>query len=237
MAVDFTNLFNIFATPTDVFIGLKERPRWLLAFVCVSLVTIVVAWSMFPFSNQIAYATLSTRLDEQQVQQALSFSRRFEYVGLIFAPIILLVKWGFIAAVLYFLCILLDAPAGFKYRTVFSLLVYSEMILVFMNIVNVLVLYIKGISSIRHVTDLQAIIGMDFLLKNRISNLPLYTFLNSINVFTVWYLATLTIGISVVTGYRKLKSSMIVVGVWLLGVAFQVVMSAISSSSSFFKGM
>ena len=171
------------------------------------------------------------------MQQALAFSERFKYIGLMFVPIFLLIRWAFVSALLYFLCVLLEAPGELRYRGVFSVVVYSEMILLFMSIVNVLVLYAKGIGSVQHITDLQAVVGLDFLLKNKMSNLPLYTFLSSINVFTIWYLVTLTIGISVLTGYRKLKSALIVTGVWLLGVAFQLAMSAISSASLFHVGM
>jgi hypothetical protein len=237
MAVALSNLINIFATPTDVFANLKERPRWVIAFVVVSLISIAVGWFMFPFLNQITYKTLSTRLSEQQLQQALAFSRGFEYIGLIFVPIFLLIRWTFVATLLYFLCVLLEAPPAFKYRAVFSAVAYSEMVLLFMSILNVLILYAKGIGSVHHITDLQAIVGVDFFIKNKMSDLPLFILLNSINIFTIWYLATLTIGISIITGCRKLKSALVVTGVWLLGIALQMVMSAISSSSPFHVGI
>jgi len=192
---------------------------------------------MFPFLNQITYKTLSSRLSEQQLQQALAFSRGFEYIGLIFVPIFLLIRWTFVATLLYFLCVLLEAPLALKYRAVFSAVAYSEMILLFMSIANVLILYAKGIGSVHHITDLQAIVGVDFFIKNKMSDLPLFILLNSINIFTIWYLATLTIGISIITGRRKLKSVLVVTGVWLLGIALQMAMSAISSSSPFHVGI
>ncbi len=233
MALKLSNLVNVFATPTDVFLDLKERPRWLIAFITVSTLSLLLAWFMLPFSNQIAYHMLLSKLSAQEAVRALALSERFEYVGLLFVPIVLLIKWGFLAALLYFTCILLDAPPEFKYRTVFSIVAYSEMILLFMSVVNVLVLYLKGIGAVQHITDLQAIVGLDFFMKNKRSDLPLFILLNSINIFTIWYLATLTIGVSVITGYRKLKSAFVVTGVWLLGIAFQMVMSAVSNGSPF----
>ncbi len=231
MALKLSNLVNVFATPTDVFENLKEQPRWVLAFATISMISIVVAWFTLPFSNEIAGQMLLSKLSAQEAGRALALSERFEYVGLLLVPIVVLIKWGFLAALLYFTCILLDAPPKLNYRTVFSIVAYSEMILLLMSLVNLLVLYIKGTGSIHRATDLQAIIGLDFLMKNKMSNLPLFIFLNSINVFTIWYVTTLAIGISVVTGFRKIKSTLIVTGAWLLGVAFQMVISAVSSGS------
>ncbi|MGC8596247.1 MAG: hypothetical protein ACP5MI_11680, partial [Candidatus Kryptoniota bacterium] len=131
------------------------------------------------------------------------------------------------------ICILLDAPPEFAYPKVFSVVAYSEMIVLLMSVVNLLALYAKGIGSVQQVTDLQAIVGLDFLIKDKMSNLPLFILLNSINVFTIWYLATLAIGVTVITGFRKIKSALIVTGVWLIGVAFQMVISAIWSGSPF----
>lgn len=231
MALKPSNLVNIFANPADVFVDLKDRPEWLIAFMAVSTISILLAWFMLPFSNQIAYNTFMARLGARQADKALAFAERFEYLDVVLIPAMMLIKWVFVAALLYFTCILLDAPPEFNYRTVFSIVAYSEMILLFMSLVNLLVLYMKGTGSIHRATDLQAIIGLDFLMKNKMSNLPLFIFLNSINVFTIWYVTTLAIGISVVTGFRKIKSTLIVTGAWLLGVAFQMVISAVSSGS------
>jgi hypothetical protein len=237
MLLTLSNLINVLATPTEVFNSLKDQPRWLLTFAVISLISMVVGWFMFPMSQHITYIILSSKLSGTQLDQAIAFSERFKYIGLLFVPVTLLIKWVIVGALIYLLCILFETPNELKYRTIFSVVVYSEMILLFMSVVNVLILYVKGIGSVQHLVDLQAVPGLDLLLKDKISNLPLFTFLNSFNVFSIWYVITLTVGISVVTGYRKLKASLIVTGVWVLLVTFQVIMSFISSNSPLNKGM
>ena len=187
--------------------------------------------------HQLTYTMLSARLSEEQAKAVLAFSGRLWIVHVVIIPVFLLVKLAFVAALIYFLSILLDGPNKLSYPAFFSVTVYSEMIPLLMSVVNLLILYVKGISSIQNPTDLQAIVGLDFLLMHKMANLPLYTLLNSINIFTIWYLATLTAGVSVVTGFRKAKAWLIVVGVWLVGLTFEVVMIAFSSNLLAHPGM
>ena len=231
MASALMNLIDVLAYPTDTFTQLNSRPRWLVPFVLFSAVYIIVGWFMLPFSMHLEYNMLLARLGPRTANQVLSISERVGDIDLIFKPALLLLKWTFFAAILYMLCILLDAAPSLKFRIFFSVIAFSEAIPAFMTVVNILILYAKGIGSVQNMTDLQAIIGLDFLMKSKMSNLPLFIFLNSINVFTIWYVTTLAIGISVITGFRKIKSTLIVTGAWLLGVAFQMVISAVSSGS------
>ncbi len=55
---------------------------------------------------------------------------------------------------------------------------FAEMILLLMGIINLLLLHLNGIDSINHITDLQAIVGLDFLLSDKTANLPFFTFSN-----------------------------------------------------------
>lgn len=233
MLLVLTNLINIYATPTDAFLNIKEKPQWIVAFCFIAFATIVAAFFTGPLTIQIMHVTLSQsgNLEKEQIERAIAFSERFQYIGLAIAPIYLLLRWLVIAGVLYFLAILLGTEA-LKFKTVYTVVVYSEMILLLMGVINILLLYLKGVDSVHHITDLQAIVGLDVLLTDKTANLPLFTLLNSVNVFSIWYLATLTIGISIATNFSKLKAGVLVTSVWLIGVGFQVALTAISSNFS-----
>jgi len=240
MLKDFINLLNVLATPTDVFASLKERPRWVVAFVVITVASIAIAWLMIPFSQQIALVALSGRLSGERLHQVLSMAGRFSYIGLAEVPFTLIIKWAVVAAILFLLCYLLEAPNELKYRKFFAVVVFSEVILLFMSVVNILILYLKGAGNVQSVADLAPVdvyAGLGFLVKANGKNLPLYSLLSNINVFAIWYIITLTVGVSVLTGYRKLKSAGIVTAVWFLGVVLQVVMAFIAGNSPFGKGM
>jgi hypothetical protein len=232
MGMTLKNLFTVFVAPREAFVNLKVRPRWFMAFFMIALVLLGIAWLTQPFSEQLAYRLLSEKFAEQQVQQMLASAQRFQYVGLILAPFLLLLRWLIISAFLYFASELLGAPNTTEFKTVYAVTVYSEIILVLMGVINLLLLYNKGIDVVQNVADLQAVVGLDILFADTAKNLSLFTFFNNINIFSIWYVVVLTIGISVVTNFSKLKSGILVTTIWLLGVGFQVAIATISNNSA-----
>lgn len=234
MTLALTNLANVLATPTEVFTRLKKQPRWFLAFVIISSVSIVAAWLLLPLSETVLVSMIGDKLDAEQARWIVSATHRLEYLSLILRPLILLIRWLIIASVVHFLSILLSTAWHVRFTSVYAVVVHSEVILLLMVVVNLVILYASGPDSMKSAMDLQAIVGLEFFLTDSSKNPALFTVLNSINLFSVWYVATLAIGTSVLTGFSKLKSSIISSTVWLLGVGVQVAFTAISAQTNFF---
>jgi len=235
MAVTLSSIINIFAVPTEVFHNIKASPKWLTAFCFITIISIIYGYFMLPFSQRIMIESFSSKMDTEQVQKAISISERFKYIGLLFVPLILLIKWLFLSLFLYFSAILLNAQEV-NSKAVFTVVVHSELILLLMGVFNLLILYLKGVESINNITDLNAIIGLDYFLADRSHNIPLFTFLNNLNVFSLWYVATLAIGISVLTNFSKLKSVILVSSIWLLGIGMQVALAMFSANIQHISG-
>ena len=235
MVVALSSILNIFALPTEVFHNIKASPKWLSAFCIIAIISIICGYFILPFSQRIMIETLSSKMDTEQVQKAISLSERFKYIGLLFVPLILLIKWLFLTLFLYFSAILLNAQE-INFKTVFTVVVYSECIVLLMGIINLFLLYVKGVDSINNMIDLQVIVGLDYFLTDKPHNIPFFTFLNSFNVFSVWYVATLAIGVSVVTSFSKLKSAILVSSIWLLGVGSQVALAMFSANMQHMTG-
>jgi hypothetical protein len=228
MALTLTNIINLFTSPAEVFQTIKNKPKWVLVFTVVVAAYAFCGFCLRPYSQKIMIETLSAKLSDDQLRQAISLSERFQYIGLMFVPIPFFVKGLFVSAFLYFGAVLINAQQ-LQFKTVFAVVVYAELILVFMSILNILLLQLKGVDSVHTVLDLQAIIGLDCFLADKPRHMALFTLFNSFNVFSVWYVVTLSTGMSVVGALVKWKSVTLVSSVWLLGVAVQVVFSMVSS--------
>lgn len=235
MVMTLSNIVNIFAVPTEVFHNTKASPKWFTAFCYITIISIILGYFLLPFTQRIAIETLSAKLDTEQVQKAISISEQFKYIGLLFVPVMLLLKWLILAMFLYFSAILLNAQE-INFKTVYAIIVYSECIILLMGIINLLLLYVRGINSINNMTDLQVILGLDYFIADKPHNIPLFTLLSNFNIFSVWYLATLTIGVSVVTNFSKLKSAILVSSIWLLGIGVQVAVAMFSTSMQGMSG-
>jgi hypothetical protein len=235
MAIALSNIINIFATPTEVFQNIKTTPKWLIAFLFIAVVSIIFGLLLLPFMQKIMEQTLLAKMSDEQVQQTLSTMTGFRTLGLLLAAVPLLIKLLLYSLFLYLSAIIFDAQE-INFKNIYAVVVHSELILLLMGVFNVLILLIKGVDAVNNITDLNAIIGLDYFLADKSHSIPLFTFLNSFNVFSVWYVATLTIGISVVTGFSKQKSAILVSSIWLLGVGLQVALAMFSTNMQHMAG-
>jgi len=233
MVMMLADIFDILASPTDTFNELKDRPRWFFAFVIISVISIGVAWFLAPLSEHVTYEMLAARLGEEEAQKAVAFADRLKYLSVLFVPLGLLLRWLVVSAFLYFSSVILEAPPNLKFKNVYVVVVYSEVILVLAGIVNLLLLYLKGVDSIHTATDLQAVVGLDILLRSKTANIPVYILLNAVNVFNLWYLVVLSIGMSIVTNFGKLKSFGLVTFTWSLGVGYQALLGGLLKAVPF----
>lgn len=226
---NFIGSFNVFFTPLTIFNDLNKQPRWFTVFFIITGITIFIGYLSLPFKQEVMFSALSAQLGEARAQETLSNASRFAFLGLLIAPIPLLIKWVIVAALLYYSVILIGSQhIGFK--KIFSVVVHSELIFLFMGIVNVIILEINGIDSATSLTDLQTIVGLEYILTNKSQNIPLFTFLSNFNVFTIWYLVVLSLGLSIVSQLSKWKSAIIVSVVWFLGIGFQVGVAYLSKN-------
>lgn len=215
-----TNLFNIIVSPREIFEELVEQPKWVFAFIIITVINIIIEFYTLPFTHNLMLNQLETQIGEDAARQTLEMTKQYQYIGLAFSPISYLIKLLIVSMFLFFSAIILNAQ-NLRFKMIFALLIHSEIILIFMNIINLLILYVKGINTITDSTDMYTIYGLIYFLQDKASNQPLFTFLNNFNLFTIWYLLTLTLGISIVTHLKKWKSAIIVLFVWLLGAGFQ----------------
>ena len=235
MIAALTILIDVFGEPSAAFKALKNRPRWLVVFVVISLIAIGSAWAILPFTQEIAHAKmLSSGMDEAQIDRAQEITGKFSFIGLFFAPVALLIKWLLFSGLLYLAAGLLAATEELRFKTVYASVVHAELILVLAGLVNAaLLLYFRDVDAIESVADLQVIPGLHFLLADGADNIRLATFLSHINPFTIWYIVVLTSGVSIVAEFSKVKAGMLATTVWLLSVLLQVALIGFSSARFF----
>jgi hypothetical protein len=220
------NIIDTFANPTDAFRNIAESPKWFFVFILIGGISIGIALLLHPYVRHVTFLMLPQDTTDPEMYSILEFIDRISMIGYIINPLIMLLRWVIIGAMIYWLAIIMNAGA-FKYNQLYSSIVYAELILVVMSIVNVIILYYRGLESVAHPYDLQAIVGLEVLLWGWENYEFLYIVLKSINVFTIWYIAVLTIAVSVIGKINKYKSAVIVCIVWFVVVVFQAVFASI----------
>lgn len=196
------NALNILAVPSEVFERLKLMPRWGAPFALVTVGYFILNW-----------------LKRCGADLSIAFEPRTMLLPAISSPIVVLLVWLALALVLSLMAFLVKGN-WVSYKGILSVVAHSGVIYLLGEIVNFLLTHSRLLDSSLFVVPNRFPIGLDIVLWGREADLYLAVLLHSINLFTVWYLAVLAIGISTVAGLSRAKSAGLVIAIWALGVGF-----------------
>ncbi|MBM2841497.1 MAG: hypothetical protein HW412_2025 [Bacteroidetes bacterium] len=197
---------------------LKSNPRWLGAFIVLTIVSATCYGLIHTYLVQSTLAHLpptATNVDKQMVANSLNQELP---VKLAFFPIRVFIGWAAFSLTLFYLCKAFTPRDPIRFSQIFSLEVHSEATSVIASLV-VAVLTLSNPTmntgpasmplSILNFTDQD----QSFILK---------TLLSSLNVFALWQILILSVGASVFCEYGKIKSALIVVLAWAFSILFNV---------------
>jgi hypothetical protein len=195
---------------------IKSDPRWLAAFLILSIVCAGVYAIIYPYLIQATLAHLpssATNEDKQIVMQSLNLDLPAK---LAFLPVRLFIGWSTFSLVLLYACKAFAPSETIRFRQIFSLEIHAEATLVIANLASMLVAVTNAhAGSVDVPFSLAGFIGGDqsFIVRS---------LLTSLNIFTLWQIVLLTIGVSILSGFGKIRSTLIVLLVWTLSTMFNL---------------
>lgn len=221
---------NIFIRPRKAFTELKKIPSWGPVSIIIALVVNCIAWIVLPFSIQL---DSQFQMLESDIYDSQALQKRIElgivhFSGVVLSPIPLLIKCLIFSGLLYFGIRWMGSPKGFKFKLMYSVVVHAELILVFSNLINTLLLLsLKKVDDIQNFTDFQVLPGFHLLLGNQTEAIPYFTFrfFSQFHLFSIWYLWVLSLGVAVITKLEMRKSVFLTVILWLIIISFQLLLS------------
>lgn len=220
---------NIFGAPSEAFTELKARPSWFTVFIIIAVVSIGIAWAILPFSEQMARTQmLESGMDAAQIQQSQAIADIFSAGGILFTPFPLLIKWLIFAGLFYLGAQFLGSPKALQFKPMYAVVVHTELILVFSNLINAaLLLCFKEVGDIKDVTDLHMIPSLHLIFGDEPVGIPYFTFLRQMNPFSIWYLIVLSRGVAIVADISRKGTEWLVALTWLAGIGVQVAIAAL----------
>lgn len=221
-------MINVLAVPGDVFAELaQDKPRvghWLSPVILASLVGILSVFVMFSqpaLLHQVREAREAAvqkqveagKLTRQQAEAAAQASERFMTPALlkIFGSVgAVLGSFGYLFVVA--ICVWLVGAKAFKadfpFTRALEVCGLSLMIGVVGGIVQLLLVLLQG--------NLQVSPGPAFFIRNFDVANKAHLMLGALNVFTLWQIAVLAIGLSRLTGAGWLRAALWLVIPWVL---------------------
>ena len=227
---EFLNLFNILATPTEVYAEINTAPRWRIPFLFLVVSSTTVGWFMIPAIMEPMKKILASSFGEGSADVAIKGVMKSMLVGqLLIEPLFKLIRWLVLSTILFFITLLYVKGDSLLFKKLFSAVAYAESIFVFMSALTILIIYARGMNGIEAISDLTVFKGLDFFLKGKDQSTTMVTVLSNINPFSIWYVITIAFGISVFTKLQKSKAFIIASASWLTWITISILQSKVTA--------
>ncbi|MDD2890677.1 MAG: YIP1 family protein [bacterium] len=215
----FKLIIQVLFSPKDTFEEINLKPSFLAPFIFTCTIVMICLFLSIPFYQHFA-EVMSNQFNKSPLEQErlINMARNMTYINILLAPIVVMIIWAATAFVLWSSEILLNIEAS--YKKTFVLVSYAYTVNVLKQVVSSIILFFKGAQSISSPDDFTVHFGFNLFLdfKNPLINY----LLDEINIFNLWYIFLLILGISVVFKIPKIKSSWIVLSFCILATLVKV---------------
>lgn len=218
-------LLSIYFSPSETFKGVKSwNPpwEWLIPFVVIALIAILSGIMV----KDIAIKDTITRIERME---NIPQERKAEIIegieeksgtsfNLFLSPIFILASFVVIAGVLMFGGnIVLGGRSSFK--NIFTITCYTGLIGVLESIVKIPLIISKQTINVQT--------SLALFLSPETSDSVLYRLMAKFDVFALWQIALLSIGLAILYNFSIKKTASVVVGAWIIWIAVSILFSTL----------
>lgn len=222
----FRTLIDLIWSPSRGVEAIARQTPLLVPLFLFSMAAFLVNWYSIPFAEQVARLSMPDSLKPEQVEQVMSFTHRISLVSAIISPLSIVMKWAIMAGLLYLVAVL--ANGRMLFRQAFSLVAFASIALVAEWVVGLSVMLLKGLEAVRSPFDLVPALGLTLVFRD--VGAGWFALLNSVNLFQLWFVILLIMGIGTMNGFSRWKAGCVVVTVWFFQTGVGALTTALSSA-------
>jgi hypothetical protein len=227
-------LIGIFISPGETLADVARKPGFVAPLIAIMLGAIAVTETMLwkigmerIVRTSIEQSSRASSMSPEQMDQAVSQGVKFgaiftHIVEIVGPPIVLLIIAG-----LGLLIVNLIFGAQAKFKAVFSLVCYANLVSLLSSLMAVAMILFGDPDHFNAQNPVPGNIG--FFLNPREVSKPLYALASSADIFTIWVLILIAVGLSEGTG-RKVKPLpifLVYAGFWVIWILVKVGLSLI----------
>jgi len=206
--------FLVLFSPVKTFGELKTVDKFsamsLIMLLFLMLLNLIL---MIPVSEKIALMTFSSMsLPESQLEMMTQVVHKMRYLQMAGTTIVYLIMFLFYALLLFVFVRI--AQDKLEYKKALQLIVYSYFIIPVGDLINTVLLHVRGLEAITNIYDI-SLTGLTLFTSVEQTGATLYTFLGYINPFQLGFMVLLSIGLKVFADMKQTKALIISVLFWL----------------------
>lgn len=206
------DLFKVLFEPGAVFERVREKPRFLMPFIGLSVVQMIVTFLNLPFIKAMMQARAAS------APAGGPDPSKFAAIGIVFVPIGIALILLLATLVLWVLVSVMGGET--KFSAMLSVVTYASVpTVVLLSIVAAIVLQMKGVGSVTSPADMQPALGLDLLAPGATGFMG--AVLKGVNPFSIWGLVLTAIGVQTVAKVSKGTAYTVATIGFLLGILIQ----------------
>jgi hypothetical protein len=232
---------GVFVSPSDTFADIVRKPDWVAPLVVLVIVTVAMMETMLAkigaaaiVRNSIAQSKQGAQMSPDQIQQAVERSAGItatimHVTGVVVVPIVLLIIAG-----IGMLIVSGIFGGSVKFKTAFSVTAYANLVTILGALMAIALMLFGDPERFNPQNPVPANLG--FFLDAQSTSKPLMALANSLDVFTLWFMALLGIGFakagSSEADRRSLKPMSVFLaffGLWVIWVLIKMGWAMLSS--------
>jgi hypothetical protein len=216
---------GVFISPGETFEDVARKPGFWAPLIAIVLGAIAVTETMLwkigaerIVRMSIEQSSRASSMSPEQVDQAVSQGAKITGIimhaaGIVAPPIVLLIIAG-----LGLLIVNVMFGAQAKFKTVFSLVCYADLVSLLGSLMAVAMTLFGDPDHLNVENPVPSNVG--FFLNAREVSKPLYSLASSADIFTIWLLILLGVGLAKATGgkVKPLPIFLVYAGFWIVWV-------------------
>ncbi|HEX2832175.1 MAG TPA: Yip1 family protein [Thermoanaerobaculia bacterium] len=229
----FQRLAGVLFAPAETFQDIARKPDFVLPLVLILVLQIIGAVTMAPKIDFGAMTRMQMeqsgrKMTEADMERAEKMGAAFGKVMFYTSPIWAIAIIVIIAAILMLAFRLFGGDNNFMQS--FSVTLYSWIPMALLGLVSMIVILSReSIDPMQMATLVKS--NPAFLVDMK-TNPVLFSLLTSIDLFTIWTLFLLSTGFAAISRLSRVKSAVLIVGLWLAFVFVKVGFAALGASAA-----
>lgn len=224
-------ILNLFCAPGELFAHLQEKPDWFIPFLVVAVFSLAAFAVVYPIYTDFQYEVLDQmvedgKLNEEQAVGAYQSLESPVRMTIEFAsrPVVFLLVILMQALFLYLGSNMLGGDGTFKRGL--AVVSYSNLVFVLGAIVNTILVFLK--RDIMVGLNLSKVLPADMADAGGFLQI-IYKILGHFDVFQIWALVLMSIGVSITMSLSRNKGYGLVFTLWGIWIAVSIVISEVFS--------
>lgn len=191
---------------------------YMLPLGILSLSFVLLSWLQAPLAIRWAHLQMqAANASPDQISASLAVMWRVQRWSLAAVPLLLLVKWLLCAAMIWLVAQL--CLASLTYARGLGIVAYCYLPVFLRDATILFILWMRGVGALDHPEALNVAIGLNLLFPQL--PLPWAALAGNLNLFELWYLMLMILGISAAAAVRRRVALAIVLPGWVVTLFIQ----------------